>query len=122
MQRVNSSRKSVWLSPADLQAAREIQAGISPLSAQQQQLSADQQELSQQQQALQENEAKTAAATEKAQDSANLANPSASTIRISIRPSTRPMSTSEMTRLLCLRRRKPSLTVLLLRPFQPTLT
>jgi outer membrane protein OmpA-like peptidoglycan-associated protein len=66
--------QKVLLTSADLQAAREIQAGTAPLVAQEQQLAAGQQKLKQQQVALQEQEIKTKAATQKAQQSANLAN------------------------------------------------
>jgi len=66
--------QKVLLTAANLQAAREIQAGTAPLVAQQQQLSAEQQKLTQEQAALQENEAKNEAATEQAQQAANLAN------------------------------------------------
>lgn len=73
--------EKITLTKADLQAAREIEAGNAPieaqqqqLSAQQQQLTAEQQSLQQQQQALAQKEQQDKAAAEQAQQSANMAN------------------------------------------------
>ncbi len=66
--------QKVLFTGADLQAARDIQAGTAPVEAQQQQLSQEQSALKQQQAALSEKESQNAAAAQQAQASANLAN------------------------------------------------
>ena len=66
--------QKVVLTQADLQAAREIQAGNAPIEAQEQQLAAQQQNLNQQEQELAQKEQQTQQATQQAQQSADLAN------------------------------------------------
>jgi hypothetical protein len=111
--------QKVLLTSVDLQAAREIQAGTAPLAAQQQ-LSAEQQKLTQQQLALQENEAKNEAATDQAQQSVDLANQRIDNLN-KYATKYKTGIYFGMIRLLCLRRRRPSLTVSLLRPLNQRL-
>ena len=71
--------QKVILTSANLQAARDIQAGVAPVEAQEQQLSAEQQQMKQQQAALSEKEAQTQAAAAQAQQSAERAQQAANT-------------------------------------------
>jgi OmpA-OmpF porin, OOP family len=66
--------QKVLFTEADLQAARDIQAGNAPIETQEQQLSAQQQKLKQQEQQLGQKEQQNQAAAQEAQQSANLAN------------------------------------------------
>ncbi|MBV9500572.1 MAG: OmpA family protein [Acidobacteriaceae bacterium] len=66
--------QKVTFTEADLQAAREIQAGTAPVESQEQQLSAEQQKLKQQEASLAQKEQQTDADARNAQQSANLAN------------------------------------------------
>ena len=66
--------QKVELTAADLQAAREIQAGTATVDSQEQKLSAQEQKLKQQEQQEAQQEKQTQAAAQKAQQSANEAN------------------------------------------------